>query len=609
MKIPSDLKIREEQNLYHDNILDLWGNQFNFSHEKGLAEWLKNSFDAYLRADYQDKDKVVVLRFTDLRGDNPPAIECIDFIGMRHDEIQSAFMWWGDPNAAKRGMQIKTFGGHGNGGKFYMRQMFTTSHFITYKEGKVNIFGFTDKKKYGFVEGFEDKTTSLEDALALADLPESLIPIEFLQLIKAGKTGFTVVRGVKPKKIVGNRLPVGSICEKLKYHSQARRPLKYYKVSVVHNGKLIIPVLRMEDIEPMQEFEGPFVYDIPESFEVDNGKHGKETIIMANEKFKRGKLVLKTSAAPFGGRGGKRLELNCIDIIGEGVIASYHMREIGFIKYYPQAQCIYGECTCEILEDPESDCVQNDREKLVENDMTKSLREWITARIDELAEKIAAKSHQEEEKKNIETTDEFNKLLNKWKDQFMDKMFAEILGGPGRGASTGGLGDDGSGGGDKDKSEDKGGTNTGDGKGGGEGDQKKKGPRRPLVLLSGQEDPEVPGIPVRFSERHAPVEQRQQDVDRGIYWINLEKPIAKMVIGKYGRESSQWRNYLFERYVDIFTKETIYRAAKKEGGTLTPEVVDHEIDTVASLVYDKAAVDLENFLLEDKFAPEPAPDK
>lgn len=30
-------------------VLDLIGNEFKFDHAKGLAEWIKNSCDAYLR--------------------------------------------------------------------------------------------------------------------------------------------------------------------------------------------------------------------------------------------------------------------------------------------------------------------------------------------------------------------------------------------------------------------------------------------------------------------------------------------------------------------------------------------------------------------------------
>lgn len=600
------LQIKEEPNLYHDNILDIWGNDFNFNHDKGLAEWLKNSVDAYHRSGVPDKNQYIIFRFTDGDVNTSPTIECIDFVGMDVIDIEKAFKWWGDPNAAKRGLRIKTYGGHGNGGKFYMRQMFQQSYFVTYKNGKINIFGFNENRKYGFAGGYRDKKVSLKEALETANIGKDIIPTSVYAKLKSGKIGFTVVKGIRPKKIVGKKLPVFRICDKLKYHPQARTPLKFCNVSVIHNEKVLTKNLKAEEVESMQGFENPFVFEIPEYIDSANKSGDNDKVQTFNQRFGQGKLILRTSSLPFG-RGGRKPELNCIDVVGEiGVIASYNLQQngVGFLRYYPQAQYLYGECNCPILEDPDNDCVQNDRERLVSNELTDSLILWISKRVDEVAGKIAEKEAKEEEKNNINVTDEFNQILNKWKNQFMSRLFAEILGGPGKGNATGGLGDEGSGGGAKEKSDEKGGLGSGMGKGGGEGDQKKKGSRMPMVLLSGHEDPDFPGVVVTFSDRHFAVEQRQQDVERGIYWINLEKPMAKKIIEKYGVDSPRWRNYLFQRYVDIFTKETIYRVAKREGGTLTPEQTDYEIMRVSSMVYDKASVDLESFLLDEKYKKE-----
>jgi len=596
------IRIKVEPNLFHDNILEIWGNEFNFNHEKGLAEWLKNSVDAYRRAGEADKDQYIIFRFTDGTATESPVIECIDFGGMELIDIEKAFRWWGDPNAAKRGLKVKVYGGHGNGGKFYMRQMFQQSYFVTYKNRKINIFGFNKDRKYGFADGYKNQEVGLETALKLADINQDNIPPEMMARLKSNQCGFTVVKGIRPKKIVGRKLPVVRICEKLKYHPQARSPLKFSNVSVIHNSKMVVKTLRIEEIESLKGFEGPFIYPIPEKIDGSKISDSSNQIEMSNNKYSQGRLILRTSSVPFG-RGGRKPELNCIDIVGEiGVIASYNMQQVGFLKYFPQAQYIYGECTCPILEDPDYDCVQNDREKLVENERTLALLQWIAEQIDDVASKIAKKEEQKEEQKKIKATDEFNQILNLWKNQFMSRLFTEVLGGPGKGSSTGGYGDEGSGGGKNPESEEKGGIGTGKGQGGGEGNEKKKGTRAPLVLLSGQDDPDYPGVPVTFSERHFAVEQRQQDVSRGIYWINLEKAMAKSIVNKYGVDSPRWRNYLFQRYVDIFTKETIWRLAKKEGGVLTPEQVDQEIMRVASLVYDKATVDLEDFLLNERYA-------
>ncbi len=596
----TQLTIKEEPNVFDDNILDIWGNAFNFSHEKGLAEWLKNSVDAYRRAGAPDKDQHIVFRFTDGKdSSNPPTIECIDFVGMEYLDIEKALKRWGDPNAAKRGQKIKVFGGHGNGGKFYMRQMFQQSYYFTYKQGKLNVFGFNKDRKYGFSPDYKDKKVSLEEAFKVAGIDRSIIPNAIIRQLEHGETGFTVVKGIRPKNLVGNKLPVYRICDKLKYHPQARSPLKFSNVSVIHNDKILVNSLRVEAIEPLEGFEGPFLFDIPDFLDAIEGD---KKISMSNKKYGKGSLVLKTSSLPFG-RGGRKAELNCIDIAGEiGIIASYSMEQVGFLQYFPQAQYIYGECSCPILEDPEYDSVQNDREKLVENERTQALLQWIARRIDEVAGKIADKEAKKEEENSMKASDEFNKILNKWKNQFMSKLFAELFGGSGKGDSTGGLGDDGSGGGENKESKTKGGLGSGSGKGGGDGEEKKKGSAFPMVLLSERDrDPDYPDIPVTFSERHPAVQQRPQDVSRGIYWINMSKPMAKKISEKYGEDSIEMRNYIFERYVDIFTKETIWREAKKQGGTLTPEQIDDRITYVASLVYDTAMVDLEEALLDRKY--------
>src|SRR3989344_8346722 len=100
------LKIVEEKNVIDDHLLDIIGNEFNFDHEKGLAEWLKNSVDAYITKDVPDREQFIILRFTDgVKGD--ALFECIDFIGMSETDIDKAFKRWGDPEAAKRGLKKK----------------------------------------------------------------------------------------------------------------------------------------------------------------------------------------------------------------------------------------------------------------------------------------------------------------------------------------------------------------------------------------------------------------------------------------------------------------------------------------------------------------------
>src|SRR5438105_88069 len=149
--------ITEQPNVFDDHLLDIIGNEFKFDHAKGLAEWIKNSVDAYnreTRADgslkYSDDEQFVYLRLRPKTSVTPITFECVDFVGMTHDDIENAFKRWGDPHAASRGKGRRFLGGHGNGGKFYMRQMFKESRFITYRDGRLNVFGFNENKRYGF---------------------------------------------------------------------------------------------------------------------------------------------------------------------------------------------------------------------------------------------------------------------------------------------------------------------------------------------------------------------------------------------------------------------------------------------------------------------------
>src|SRR6266403_212933 len=117
---------------------------------------------------------------------------------MQKKQIDDAFKRFFDPQAAKKGAKqanLKTLGGHGNGGKFYMRQMFKTSQAITYRQGRMNIFGFNTKRQYGFEEGFEDRKMSAEEALRKAGIDKIELPETVRAGLTSGDFGFSVVRG------------------------------------------------------------------------------------------------------------------------------------------------------------------------------------------------------------------------------------------------------------------------------------------------------------------------------------------------------------------------------------------------------------------------------
>ncbi|TAN43928.1 MAG: hypothetical protein EPN22_08540 [Nitrospirae bacterium] len=596
------LKIIEEKNIFDDNFLDVTGNEFRFSHEKGLSEWLKNSADAYLRAERDDEDSFIVFRFRDK---DTVVFECIDFIGMASEDIDKALKRWGDPEAAKRGTGKRVFGGHGNGGKFYMRQMFKQSHFITYRLGKLNVFGFNENRRYGFADGFKDKNVTPEEAMKFAEIDDMDFPPTIRKNILNGNFGFTVARGGHPDKIVRKKFNLHKLCDRFKNYPQARIILKYKPVSIVYNDKTVISRLFPEEISPLLEFQTPLEIPIPLTL-VWNDDGDKETISFANDKFPAGKLVLYTSNEPLS-RNSRLGDLNRIDIIGEiGVIASYHMQELGYINRLSSAEFIYGECKCPLLEDQDDDCVKNDRSTLVENHKTKTLRKWIGEQIDKLAEKIEEKEKKEIRAKNIEMLSEINKILNDWKNKFMSRVMREILGGGGEGigAGFGTGGSSGGAGGERNKRKN-GDIGSGEGKrqGGGSSEFKPK-QTFPKVLLSGiDEDPLDPaGNKLELLDRQEPVYQRPQDVPVGIYWINTSRKLAQYIIDKHGVKSMKWRDYHLQRIIDVICKEALYKLEKQDPENFNAARVDGEIiNKLVGKAHDSAVESLGGYIFEEDY--------
>ncbi len=226
------LNIKEQPNVFDDDFLNIIGNEFKFDHVKGLAEWIKNSADAYTRTDVPDVEQFVYVKFTSRDKSRSASFSTIDFVGMTSEDIDQAFKRWGDRRAAARGSGKRMLGGHGNGGKFYMRQMFKVSHFVTYKNGRLNVFGFNERKKYGDADGFRDKKLSAPDALEFAGISELEVPRQARDRWAKAGVGFTVVIGEGPERLKTWTPQIREICQRLKVHPQSRRLVKYKEVFV-----------------------------------------------------------------------------------------------------------------------------------------------------------------------------------------------------------------------------------------------------------------------------------------------------------------------------------------------------------------------------------------
>lgn len=601
--------IKEEPNEIDDHILDLFESSFKFDHVKGLGEWIKNSVDAYIREGIADEEQDIVLRFTNGEGHGSNAlIECIDFVGMPETSIVNALKRWGDPKAAKMGKNYTVYGGHGNGGKFYMRGMFDQSYFITFRNGRLNIFGFSKNKRYGFAKDFRDLRCSPEEALKIANLNNLDLSSRIKERVLSGKTGFTVVKGISPKQMK-NLIRVNMICNRLKTHSQVRRLLQRVPITIVYNDEIVFEPLKPEPLDPLPGFDFIEPTIVPETLELKNSDGSISNIEISNKKYPQGVLKLFTSAVAMepSNRFG---ELNRIDIIGElGVIASYEIHELPSAGFLPQLVFIYGECECPSLESPELGIVQNDRSKLVENDVTKSLLNWIGQQVQSLAEQISEKERQEQEKNQRDISSLYNNFLDNWKNKFMSRVFSKILNGPGEGPGGGngfvdGFGPIGSG---TDK---KGKSGSGENRNSGGGESEKKGRQFPRILLSRHDiDPlSDSGETLVLDPRHGVVYQRPQDVKEGIYWINTSSPLADAILEKYGANDLRWRDYLLQRYIDIFIQEALDKLERRDPEDFTSSSVSRMIQEVTMGAQEAASQDLKSFLFEENFDPNGAKD-
>jgi hypothetical protein len=187
----------------------------------------------------------------------------------------------------------------------------------------------------------------------------------------------------------------------------------------------------------------------------------------------------------------------------------------------------------------------------------------------------------------------------------MPTLMAQLFGGSGEGSGFGGTGagvggvgeDSGPVDGPENESEDA--AHGGD-QGGG-GDETKRGSRSPTVLLSGYDaDPlDLMAPPLELSPRQPGVYQRPKDVDEGVYWINTSRPLAQRILDDLGAESTRWRDYMFQRYVEIILKESIHQLERTEGDLSADRLQGH-IDSLYTTVYDQAFDDLQNFLFDEK---------
>ena len=220
----------------------------------------------------------------------------------------------------------------------------------------------------------------------------------------------------------------------------------------------------------------------------------------------------------------------------------------------------------------------------------------ISKKIDEVALKIQGEEKNKGSDLEKSITSYFNKLLHGWSQNFFKRHLVEIYGGSKEGSGFGGVGEDGYAKDNKGNKKLKKDPNVDKSKGG-YGDKKIKKPKFPTVLISGYDSDPIAGDIFSLDPRQDIIYQRPEDVDNHIWWINAQKPFAKKILSEEGPQSSRWKEYLFQRYINIIINYMIEERWKIEPNA-DPTTIQQWIFETLNEIYHSAYQELENYLFE-----------
>jgi len=578
---------RRIETVISPDILDTIGKTFKFRHGKGVAEWLKNSLDSYLRlvsSGLETRVGAWPVLINMIDGDKThagPSLAVIDFGGTNLSAIKDFFLRWGDTSAATHGRKAgnaRVTGGHGNGGKFYMREMWKEgARFCSWRDRKfTSLVVVKSEPRYtGYWELEDSKEENWQTALGLA-LPEkeglqgSQKIIEHLKRFNAdifreldkGKRGFTVVVGRRAEQVwstndvvKGRRWDHQKLLDEIRSSSQAKRPIRECSISVLVNSACVLERL------------------VPEEIANDPDWPSREIVlpgrVVGVSSQRAGNLRLSKSEHQLVG---KLKEYNVIAVLdGDGnPIASYPISELP-VSNSTLASFLRGELS--LAFDHVESLIENDRERLVKGRRTQEILEWVGLRISELLAEIEETERAKERQSELERASPLNDALNNHARQFLQEIQSEIMVDFIEDPEGGGAGQEGTGQGHHGGSGKAGrgpGTGGGRGSGGtreidGETSRSKK-PKYPEVLISGVDhDPSDPEGNTKFlTKSHPPLWQDDSDKRNNVYWINTEHPFAKQTLERGGSQGHAFKAHQLYMFRDVVQREALRMLQKRE---------------------------------------------
>ncbi|HUA76016.1 MAG TPA: hypothetical protein VL988_14785 [Solirubrobacteraceae bacterium] len=429
----------DDLKLHSENAINLICKPFQ-SHESGLPEWPKNGADEYTRSHAPASERAIVLLLQNGRSGGPPtAIGCLDFSGMTSTVIDNEFRHWADPDASKRGDEdAGVQGGHGNGGKCYMVQMFDDRAYLhTVKDNRGCVYGtvagsihlgyFPNREKgKDFV--VDDVEAELTCALAEIGIASVDLPPKALEVLRK-RQGFTLVVG-RGAKGYSSRIPATQIIESLVDHPQMRTTLEMCSVFALVNGKVANDgrPLELSEIPPMTGAETPRVIPIPESLVDPMSREVVSTT--ADDHEPQGSLTLLTSEVRMW-RGAKKSRHNVVYKATSGYIGYKPINEFNVSSAYRER--IYGECVLMALESAKL----NDRSALASSPLVRALESWISDEIETYAREFEARDRRKHDQEEKDALAQMNAALDSWKNRLLDRVLGDEGAGDGEGHEPG----------------------------------------------------------------------------------------------------------------------------------------------------------------------------
>ena len=557
-------------------------------HKKGVPEWIKNSDDSYVR--HEDLEGADYSKLPIILNFSKNEILCLDFGGSDGNDVITHVPYYGSPDAAKQGKMLKRElgGGHGNGGKYYGLSQFYECQVIDYFEGKLTMLTLRKDGDEVNYKNYQVEPTWLIKFLYLDNWHYFYQQNQILEAIKAGKLNLFCWRGINPKEKMNNSRDLNKLLDAIIKNPQARSALSTRIVDILLNGKLFYHQLT------------------PIKMELDPSKSSKEFVLPSQlGKYifnKTGTSILKVSFSkePLTGESSS---LNILEIFSNGKpIGFYNISSMLFDKGI--SRIMYAEIDCPELK--EYNCVSNDRTLLVDCPATDLFINWCKSKLQEVLIEQTDKEMKKEQDENLDKVSEFiDEIVKDLYTLLEEEVLTQTYNKDSNVTATVLTPTDELGGFGSDQQITK--------KGGGERRGKpveKESPsiQKPnkshiRVFISNHDpDPLNPtGASYNMVERQPVLNQRQQDVPYGYWWINSQKEYLK----KMKIEQPAARAVYCFLIKEVFLSSTFRKKYQDEPVEhVTPDTLDdmdfNLIDRVFNKVVSRLSINITEENLSEK---------